>query len=81
MARSIKWDTSDIRDIRARVGPYELRVRAEARGTVWVAYIQSDTLDYRSEHTSKDAAKQRIAKYLRMELGTQKPKDPSVPKL
>jgi DNA-directed RNA polymerase sigma subunit (sigma70/sigma32) len=79
MARSIRWNTDDVRDLTALLstpdGPISLRVRAEQHGTVWVAYIKSKDINYRSEHTSKDAAKQRIAKYLRTELNV-KPKTP-----
>ncbi len=40
-------------------------MKAEQRGTVWISYVRGPNLDHKSEHVSKDAAKQRAAKVLR----------------
>lgn len=62
---SIRWDEDDVRDVKAVWQGFNLRVKAENRGTVWVITINGPGTDYRSEHTSKDSAKQKAAKVVR----------------
>jgi hypothetical protein len=63
--RSIRWDEDDPRDVKAVWGEFSLRVKAEHRGTIWTAYVKGPNTDYKSEHVSKDAAKQKAAKIVR----------------
>jgi hypothetical protein len=65
LPKSLRWDEDDPRDVHAKWLEFSLRVRAEQRGTIWMAYVTSPAFEHKSEHVSKDAAKQRAAKVVR----------------
>lgn len=63
---AVKWDSEDPRDVKAVWGEYKLRVKAEHMGTIWkVTLVGPDNFEFTSEHTSRDAAKQKAAKAAR----------------
>jgi hypothetical protein len=70
--RSIRWDEDDPRNVVATWGEFTLRVRAEQRGTIWMAYVTGPATAYSSKHVSKDAAKQKCAKVAREMLSADK---------
>jgi hypothetical protein len=77
----LRWDEDDPRDVKAKTSQYNLRVKAEQRGTVWVVYLTGKNLDHKSEHVSKDAAKQKAAKILRELLKKDKANETQVPEV